>query len=154
MNGSPWQLFKNVVVVSQSFRGVPAVATWLFANGRPFAEMRWKCARILDLPMNIEPLESRIAPASLTFTDVDGDKVVITTTGAGTLTLAGNVTVTNGQLLNLDLTDAAFQNAKVSIMATRDPTTLGDGRVNVGVIDATGRDLGAVVVDGDLGQIL
>jgi hypothetical protein len=29
----------------------------------------------------IEPLETRIAPASLTFTDVDGDKVVITTSG-------------------------------------------------------------------------
>jgi hypothetical protein len=98
----------------------------------------------------IEPLESRIAPASLTFTDGDGDNVVITTTGAGTLTLGGNVTVTNGQLTKLKLTDGAFQNASVSIVATRDPVAGGDGRVNVGQIDATGIDLGAVTVDGDL----
>jgi hypothetical protein len=153
-SGRCWQLCKNVLAVSQSVRGLPAAATWLFANGRQFAEMRWKCARILDLPMNIEPLESRIAPASLTFTDGDGDKVVITTTGAGPLTLGVNVIVSFGQLQKLDLTGAAFQNANVSIMATRDPEEGGDGRVNVGIIDATGRDLGAVVVDGDLGQIL
>jgi hypothetical protein len=30
-------------------------------------------------PMNIEPLESRIAPASLVLTDLDGDKVTFTT---------------------------------------------------------------------------
>ncbi|MGB8170206.1 MAG: hypothetical protein WCF18_22070, partial [Chthoniobacteraceae bacterium] len=108
--------------------------------------------------MNIEPLESRIAPASLTFTDVDGDKVVITTTGAGTLTLGGNVMVSplpgaQTQIVTLDLTDPALQGANVSIVATRDPVNGGDGLVNVGSIDASGRDLSKVLVDGDLGQI-
>ena len=102
---------------------------------------------------SIEPLEPRIAPASLTFTDGDGDNVVITTTGAGTLTLGVNVIVTAGQLLRLDLTDEAFQGANVSIVATRAPDAGGDGRVNVGYINALGRDLGAVLVDGDLGRI-
>lgn len=106
----------------------------------------------------IEPLEPRIAPASLTFTDVDGDKVVITTTGAGVLALGVNVIVTplpgaQTQHVTLNLTDAAFQGANISIVATRDPVLGGDGLVNVGSIDAGGRDLGKVLVDGDLGQL-
>jgi hypothetical protein len=105
-------------------------------------------------PRSIEPLELRIAPASLTFTDVDGDKVVITTTGPGVLTLGGNVTVTGGQLQTLDLTGAKFQGANVKIVARRDPVLGGDGFVNVGRIEATGRDLGTVLVDGDLGRIV
>jgi len=41
--------------------------------------------------MNIEPLESRIAPASvLNYTDIDGDKVTITST-AGDLTVRSNL---------------------------------------------------------------
>jgi hypothetical protein len=103
---------------------------------------------------SIELLEARIAPATLTFTDVDGDNVKITVSGSGTLTEGVNVIISFGQLEKLDLTDAAFQNARVKIVATRDPSAGGDGRVNVGNIDATGRDLGSVLVDGDLGQIL
>jgi hypothetical protein len=103
--------------------------------------------------MNIEPLESRIAPASLTFSDVDGDNVKITTSGTGALTLGLNVLVVGGQLQILDLTSAAFQGASVKITATRDPVNGGDGFVNVGYINATGRDLGTVRVDGDLGAI-
>jgi hypothetical protein len=107
---------------------------------------------------SIEPLEPRIAPASLTFTDVDGDRVVITTTGAGALTLGVNVIVTplpgaQTQVVTLNLTDAAFQGANVSIVATRNPLAGGDGLVNIGSIDAGGRDLGKVLVDGDLGQL-
>src|SRR6187200_313405 len=82
----------------------------------------------------VEPLEARVAPASLIFTDVDGDSVKITTSGAGELVLGSNVIVTGGQLQRLDLADATFQGAKVSIVATRDPDVGGDGRVNVGVI--------------------
>src|SRR5678816_3892338 len=101
--------------------------------------------------MNIEPLESRIAPASLTFTDVDGDNVKITISGVGSLTLGVNVIVTADQLQTLDLSGAAFQGANVKIVATRAPLLGGDGFVNVGRINATGRDLGTVRVDGDLG---
>lgn len=116
--------------------------------------MKQTCA-----PGCLEVLESRIAPASLTFTDLDGDDVVITASGSGALTLGGNVIVSNvigsqTQIFTLDLTDAAFQGANVSIIAKRNPTTGGDGLVNVGLIDATGRDLGKVIVDGDLGQLL
>jgi hypothetical protein len=103
--------------------------------------------------MNIEPLESRIAPASLTFTDVDGDNVKITISGVGSLTLGVNVIVTADQLQTLDLSGAAFQGANVKIVATRAPLLGGDGFVNVGRINATGRDLGTVRVDGDLGEI-
>jgi hypothetical protein len=103
--------------------------------------------------LRVEPLGDRLAPATLTFTDVDGDDVKITTTGPGTLTLGANVIVNAGQLERLDLTGAAFQGANVSIVATRHAVNGGDGRVNVGKIDATGRDLGAVLVDGDLGQL-
>jgi hypothetical protein len=104
--------------------------------------------------LRVEPLGDRLAPATLTFTDVDGDDVKITTTGPGTLTLGANVIVNAGQLERLDLTSAAFQGANVSIVATRAPVAGGDGRVNVGKIDATGRDLGAVTIDGDLVQFL
>src|SRR5687768_14485228 len=95
-----------------------------------------RCEQVALLP--IEPLEARIAPASVTFTDVDGDKVTVTTTGPGTLALLGNVQVFDGQLRRLDLRDAAFQGANVSITATRDPVNGGDGFVNVGQILATG----------------
>jgi hypothetical protein len=67
------------------------------------------------------------------------------------LTLGGNVIVTGGQLQTLDLTGVAFQGANVSIVATLAPG--GNGLVNVGYINATGRDLGAVLIDGDLGAI-
>jgi hypothetical protein len=55
--------------------------------------------------------------------------------------------------VTLNLTNAAFQGASISIVATRHPVNGGDGLVNVGSIDASGRDLGRVFVDGDLGQI-
>src|SRR5262245_3699711 len=100
----------------------------------------------------MEPLESRIAPASLTFTDSNGDNVTIKTSGPGTLTLGVNVLIENGVLRLLDLKDPAFQNSKVSIIALPDPVNGGDGLVNVGRIDATGRDLTSVFVDGDLGS--
>lgn len=58
--------------------------------------------------MIIEPLEARIAPASLSFIDVDGDKVVITTTGPGKLILGDNVMINNGQLELLSIFDPAF----------------------------------------------
>src|SRR5262245_7455549 len=51
----------------------------------------------------------------------------------------------------LDLTDSGFQGADIATLVTRAPT--GDGLVNIGRIDATGRDLGTVTVRGDLGVI-
>src|SRR5262245_59121748 len=103
--------------------------------------------------LSIELLEPRLAPASvLNFTDVDGDKVSVTSSRGD---LSGKATFANvgvGQQLQvLDLTGAAFQGANVSTAVTRAVT--GDGLVNIGRINATGRDLSTVTIKGDLGQI-
>ena len=94
-----------------------------------------------------------------TFTDVDGDLVTVKTSAGGfvqgdfTLVRAGKVR--GAQLQKLDLsgpTHDAFAGAKITISATRGPKG-GDGFVNVGALLATGHDLGAVTIEGDLGQI-
>jgi hypothetical protein len=100
----------------------------------------------------MEPLETRIAPASLTLTDVDGDKVVITVS-KGSLELGGNVTVNAGQITLIDLSDSAFAGASLKIVATRSDEG-GDGFVNIGQINGGTHDLGKVSVDGDLGRIV
>ncbi|MFM7042835.1 MAG: hypothetical protein ACKO35_11720, partial [Planctomycetaceae bacterium] len=51
----------------------------------------------------------------------------------------------------VQLTAAIFQGTKLSITAK--PNATSDGRVNVGEIDATGRDLKSVTLAGDLGRI-
>ncbi len=92
---------------------------------------------------------------SATFTDVDGDLVTVKTT-KGTLTPASFSGVKTGfagggQLQTLTL-DAGFAGAAITITAK--PTALGgNGFVNVGFIDATGVDLAAVTLAGDLGRI-
>ncbi|HEX8311742.1 MAG TPA: hypothetical protein VF614_10515 [Chthoniobacteraceae bacterium] len=114
----------------------------------------------------IEPLESRIAPASALapFGDRDGDSVTIkiTTVGGSSADLktaleAAQTFILEGQGLQLqalDLTDPIFKGANVTIKATRDAAKGGDGLVAVGRIEATGQTLGKVTVDGDLGKIV
>jgi hypothetical protein len=117
----------------------------------------------------IEPLETRIAPATFIFVaaDVDGDIVTVKITTAAPLPQATQNALSamletapgsglfNGQ--KLDLTDPVFNGASVEIKADPDPlkpkAAQGDGFVNFGYIDATGNDLKKVRVDGDLGQI-
>jgi hypothetical protein len=110
----------------------------------------------------IEPLESRIAPAAvITFTDLDGDLVTVSSS-KGThdqlVTATGGGTGLNDhvlQELDLDFT-TDFDGATISIKATPQKiggVPQGDGFVNVGRINATGRVLGSVTVDGDLGVI-
>jgi len=116
--------------------------------------------------MFIEPLESRIAPASLTFvsdrlvkwTDADGDSVTLTIS-TGTLE-DGNFTYSNkgaGLVVQkLDLSAAEFSGASISIVASREAAggrLVGSGLVDFGYIDATGNALGKVSIDGDLGRI-
>jgi fibronectin-binding autotransporter adhesin len=111
----------------------------------------------------IEPLEDRIAPASLvtiapngksaTYTDSTGDKVVVTTTkGAftsGQFTFDPTVT---GQLTELTLAGhSAFTGA--NIVFTVFPVNGGSASVNVGYIDALNLNLGGVTLPGDLGRI-
>jgi len=112
----------------------------------------------------LEVLEDRMMPAvlvnptTLTYQDVDGDTVTVTVT-RGTLdqtnfTFDGAFADSGPQQLRLvDLRGAEFQGSDLSITAVRSATNGGDGFVNVGRIDGSGVDLGAVVVDGDLGAI-
>lgn len=105
----------------------------------------------------LEPLESRIAPASITFTDIDGVTVTITAS-KGTVADLQSVAILvdeglGQELRELDLAAKAdiYQGANISIVKG----TLSDSQfVNIGFIDATGLDLGKVTVDGDLGRIV
>jgi hypothetical protein len=104
--------------------------------------------------MNIEPLETRIAPAAVfTFTDVDGDLVKITTSLGSNADLAAAATLVGGQLRLLNLSAAVFQNTNVTASVVTE-SAAGDGLVNIGRITASGRDLGNVTVFGDLSSIL
>ncbi|HVT81275.1 MAG TPA: hypothetical protein VHM90_11525, partial [Phycisphaerae bacterium] len=89
-----------------------------------------------------------------TFTDLDGDKVTVTVS-AGALTAdlftMKNPSATGEQLQALNLTSSTFTGASVTVSVKR--VAGGDGLANVGFIDATGVDLGAVSVAGDLGRI-
>ncbi|HYR59691.1 MAG TPA: hypothetical protein VEO95_13715, partial [Chthoniobacteraceae bacterium] len=117
----------------------------------------------------IEPLESRIAPASVfVFTDIDGDHVKITSS-KGDLSAANVVNLSNAgqpamavgkphelQQLNLDST---FSGATITITATPSTdlggtTVQGDGFTNVGEINAQNVSLKSVAVHGDLAKIL
>jgi hypothetical protein len=118
-----------------------------------------RCARVAIT--TIEPLEARVAPASLTYTDVDGDLVTITTSKGTAADLGTIITKAIGgigeelRLIDFALnsaTRATFAGTNLTIIAKR--TSLGgDGLVNAGYIDATDLDLGKVVIRGDLGQI-
>jgi hypothetical protein len=106
----------------------------------------------------IEPLEPRIAPAVFaTYIDPDGDLIRVTSS-KGTqadidAAIMDRINEGAGQRLNvLNLTSAVFEGADISIIATP-KTSQSDGFVVVNRINATGRDLGKVIIDGDLGEI-
>ncbi len=118
----------------------------------------------------IEPLEARIAPAAVfTYIDVDGDLVTIKTSKGNNNQLADIVVpflssegVPNGQELqqiDFSMNAAVFKGTDLSVTAVRS-NGAGDGRVNVGYIDATSPDdgasldLGNVKISGDLGRIV
>jgi hypothetical protein len=109
----------------------------------------------------IEALESRIAPATVfsTYTDADGDKVTITATSpasaaalADALEAAGSFALGSSglQLTSLNLSDPAFNNGSVSIVATKAGN--GDGFAAVGQIITGNQVLTKIKVDGDLGK--
>jgi hypothetical protein len=108
-------------------------------------------------PSRVEILETRIAPASITFTDVDGLTVTITSNkgSAAQLTQVA-ILVAEGagqELQELRLNDLpnVFKGANISIVkGTLDDSQL----VNVGFINAEGIDLGKLTIDGDLGRII
>jgi hypothetical protein len=102
-------------------------------------------------------LESRLAPASFTHQDVDGDVFTVTSTMGTTADLRTGAHFAGNQLTQLDLSSATWGNefagASVTVAVTTFAPKTGDGRVNVGWINGTGIDLGAVGVQGDLGAI-
>jgi hypothetical protein len=110
---------------------------------------------------SIEPLEPRIAPASLlspgvvTYTDADGDSVTVKVNKGS---LGEHLTFdtpfdSNGpqQLEKIDLTGPLFAHVNLTVTVTQG---IGDGRADVGYIDATGIDLGSVIIPGNLGKIV
>lgn len=108
---------------------------------------------------SLERLEARIAPATLlnprtvTYIDPDGDTVRVTTS-KGTWDLTTDfVFVPAGvgeQLQRIDVArKAEFIGAKITVSA-QGP---GDGFAHVEFVNATGIDLRAVKIDGDLGSI-
>jgi hypothetical protein len=110
----------------------------------------------------LEPLESRLAPAfTWNFADVDGDAVTLSIS-KGTAPTAMELSSPGGpfngfQIKRLTL-GPDFHGAAIRITATPqhangDLILDGNGRVDVGYINATGVDLGKVFVDGDLGAI-
>ncbi len=115
----------------------------------------------------IERLEFRVAPAVLTgnvltYTDVDNDAVTVTIKTKAALAQA-NFTFAGGflpgdaatpqQLQLIDLS-ADVKNDGASITAVVTQAGGGDGKVNIGAINATGSDLKSVTIPGDLGRIL
>jgi len=132
------------------------------------------CARKASLC--VDQLESRYAPArllgptQLVYQDKDGDAVTVTFTkpvlnfgNPNTIfTFDSGVGAVNGstaareQLRRIDLTSIPVASIGVGIKvnAIRSPINGGDGFAAVGEVNATGIDLGAVRIDGDLGRIL
>lgn len=119
-------------------------------------------------PPRIEILESRIAPAAVFinsttggYKDVDGDLVTvkfslpILTTANVTSVLETAQLGIGYQLQEINLTGVTAPVAGIGITVTalKAPHGIGDGRANVGDIVATGINLGAVIVHGDLAAI-
>lgn len=143
---------------------------------RTFRRPQTSRRRILSQRSQItdsQTLEARIVPATLvspnmmTYQDFDGDDVTVTffdpILNAGNVNTifsfnSGNVNGSNvlpQQLRSINLSSvAAAAGTTVTTVATRNPVKGGDGFAALGQLNATGRDLGAVTIDGDLGRIL
>jgi hypothetical protein len=123
------------------------------------------------LRSSIEPLEPRIAPASLnpagtvlTYTDIDGDLVKVTfsktvmepsdfTFSVGGVSIGGD-TITPQKLNYVDLKNHNGASMTVTATPQKDGNALkGDSHAGVKFIDATGTNLGSVTVDGDVQAI-
>jgi hypothetical protein len=120
--------------------------------------------------LRVYELERRDAPAILvspfqvTYQDVDGDNVSITfskpilaASNVADVFGSGFVTGTKSQpqqLTQIDLAAiAAPSGTAITLTAVRSLANGGDGLAALGHINATGIDLGPVVIDGDLGRV-
>jgi hypothetical protein len=122
--------------------------------------------------LKLEPLDIRATPATmvnsttLTYQDADGDSVKVVF-GKALLTAGdansifkfdtGNVNGSNStkqQLLEIDLAPITIApGTTVTVTAAASPTNGGDGMAAIGEINATGINIGAVNIQGDLGKI-
>ena len=115
-------------------------------------------AAILKVSTAIAPIVTLVNATTATYRDVDGDLVTIQVSrgvlGISDFALRPEGTVGGAQLVAVNFADdgAEFQDANLTITAARSAAG-GDGRVNVGRIEASGVDLGTVVIEGDLSQI-
>lgn len=116
--------------------------------------MRTRCSRLFE---SIESLEARIAPAAVSFSfpEYDGDIVTIKSSVGTKADLMTAAKIVGDRLQSLDLSATTwgteFAGASVTISVKKAPT--GDGFVEMGYLNASGIDLGAVSIKGDLGQI-
>ncbi len=124
----------------------------------------------------IEPLETRISPAVLvnpftvTYHDADGDlvtvkstKAIFTATNVNSIfkfdtgdvkTSPVTVDLTLQQLQTIDLSAVAgVDGAGLNVSAVKPSPLVANGFADVGYINAAGKTLGAVTIDGDLGRI-
>jgi hypothetical protein len=105
-----------------------------------------------------EPLEARIAPASVIhFTDVDGDKVTITASKGDVTNKAlflnyGTLYGPREELTVLDLSSKAFNGANITISVLKNPAG-GDGSVKVDHIEGGTNNFGTISIQGNLGDI-
>ena len=105
-------------------------------------------------PSSIEPLEARIAPASvINFTDSDGDKVKFTSSNGD---LTGHINpfflaINSSNTFDVDLTSRIFAGTDFTVSVTK--MGGGDGIVIIGHVDAGLNNLGTVKIAGDLGDI-
>ena len=97
----------------------------------------------------IESLENRIAPATFSFIDLDGDRVTIQSSASEPLNLGDEVFLSSNDpaspaaLLKLDLSKAAFAGKAISFLVNK--ARFGDGKVNIGYVDASGIDRGVAL---------
>lgn len=107
-----------------------------------------------DFAPILEPLEDRIAPASATFSDVDGDIVKITTSKGTEQDISGAVTGgAHSVISKIDLSaNPVFGGTSIKVFVS-EKAPAGDGVVNVQAIDAGGHDLGSLEVSGDLAKL-
>ena len=112
---------------------------------------------VLDIA--VSPHRASFTPGkSFTYTDGDGDLVTVKTS-AGTLDPAQfgwlfSADGTRRELTSMNISgNTTFTGASLTFSAKKTATG-GDGRVNIGTIDATGLNLGAVKVGGNIERII
>lgn len=102
-----------------------------------------------------EALEARVVPAAVfTFTEADGDIVTVSTSLGTNADLAAGITLGAGNefIASINLNAAIFSGTDLTV-TSKTGGTVGDGFINVGEVQASVRDIGRVVIDGDLGRI-